>query len=184
MNNKKNELRKYYKNLRQSLTSDTVSEKSNIICGLFTESDLYKNAETVMLYSPIRNETDTRTIIKKAFEDGKRVVLPVTCGDDIYGVYLTAGSVMAKGRFDVPEPQNAEKADKMDIDIAAVPGIAFDRKGGRIGFGKGYYDRFLKDIRAVKIALCYDFQIADSIDTETFDIKMEYIITESGVIKC
>ena len=89
-----------------------------------------------------------------------------------------------KGAFSVYEPDSAELADINEIDVVIVPGVAFDKSGTRIGFGKGCYDRFLKQISSVKIGFCYEFQICDKIIADEHDINMDYLVTEKGLIKC
>lgn len=179
----KNEIRKEFKLKRKIMEKFEVCEKSARACKLFLESDLYKNAKVLMLYMPLGNETDTREIINKAFADGKKVVFPVTDekSGEITPCYATAQTKFEKGAFSVCEPKIIDVADVLDIDVVIVPGIAFDKEGARIGFGKGCYDGFLTKTKAIKIGFCYDFQLCEKIPTEDYDIKMDYIITENGV---
>ena len=86
--------------------------------------------------------------------------------------------------FSVLEPCGTETADIKKIDAVLVPGIAFDKNGARVGFGKGCYDRFLKNVSAIKIGVCYDFQICEKICDEEHDIKMDFLISENGMYKC
>lgn len=152
----------------------------------FISSDLYKQANVIMLYMPIGNETDTADIIKQAFVDGKKVLVPVTHPEtgEITACIITEETCFAKGAFSVNEPVSGEKATQTEVEVVIVPGIVFDKKGGRIGFGKGCYDRFLNSCSAVKIGFCYEFQVAEEIPTEEHDVKMDYIITENRITKC
>ena len=181
----KNELRKIYKLKRREMTVEEVEVKSKKACKHFLESDLYKNADTLMLYMPLGKETDTTDIINCAFSDGKKVAFPVTdeASGDITPCYATAQTEFSKGGFSVREPDVKVVAKPEDFDIIIVPGIAFDVQGNRIGFGKGCYDKLLVKTNALKIGFCYDLQIFDNIPTEEFDIKMDYIITEKGINK-
>lgn len=88
---------------------------------------------------------------------------------------------LKKGAYGILEPSVVKTADEKDIDVILVPGLAFDRHGGRMGFGKGYYDRLLETSIAVKIGLCYDFQLFDTIPTESHDVPMDFIITEKEI---
>ena len=180
----KNEIRKVYKLKRSSMDKAEVLEKSKKACKIFLKSDLYENAKTIMLYMPLGNETDTTDIINKAFADGKKVAFPVTDEEsgEITPCYATAETVFEKGAFSVNEPCGNDVADAEDIEVVLVPGIAFDKNGSRIGFGKGCYDRLLKNTDAVKVGFCYDLQLCDNIPNEQFDIKMDYIITDNGII--
>ena len=163
-----------------------AAAKSAAASKVFLDDELYENAGVIMLYMPLGNETDTTEIISKAFSDGKKLVFPVTDKEngEITPCYAGKETVFAEGAFSVREPAEKDVADVSEIDVIVVPGIAFDKKGSRIGFGKGCYDRFLKNCPAVKIGFCYDFQAAHDIPTEPHDIKMDFLITENGKFKC
>lgn len=182
----KNEIRKINKSKRAEMNKEDAASRSHAAAQMFLESKIYKNADCLMLYMPLGNETDTSDIIKAAFRDGKSVAFPTT--DEKSGIitpYLAKEDTkFIKGGFSVVEPYGAAKADLSKIDVVVVPGIAFDRSGTRVGFGKGCYDRFLGDIAAVKVGFCYDFQICDEIPTDKYDVKMDYLVTESELIKC
>ena len=139
-----------------------------------------------MLYMPLKNETDTADIINAAFADGKSVIFPVTNSETggITPYYAKADTQFCVGAFQVREPRTKDVADTGDIDIILVPGIAFSKNGVRVGFGKGCYDRLLKDTNAVKVGYCYDFQLCDEILADSHDVNMDYIVSESGIIKC
>lgn len=182
----KNEIRKVYKAKRASMDKAQVSEKSIKACEIFLKSALYENAKTIMLYMPLGNETDTTDIIKRAFADGKRVAFPVTDEEsgEITPCYATAKTTFSKGAFSVNEPCGNDVADAEDIEVVLVPGIAFDKNGSRVGFGKGCYDRLLCRTKAVKIGFCYENQLCENIPADEHDIKMDYIITEKKLIRC
>ncbi len=166
---------------RKVMSKAEVQSKSSVIAKLFLESELYRNAKTIMLYMPLGNEVDTSQIMENAFADNKRVVLPVTDSmGKIIPYYVDAATKLKIGAYSVREPIDTQVADPKEIDLVIVPGIAFDRCGGRVGFGKGCYDGFLKDVNAVKIGVCYELQICDKIETDSFDVKMDYIISEKG----
>ncbi|MBR5535798.1 MAG: 5-formyltetrahydrofolate cyclo-ligase [Clostridia bacterium] len=134
----------------------------------------YKNAKTVMLYMPIKGEADVTGLLS----DDKVFLTPVTEGEDMSACLV--GDV-TEGAFGVMEPIEKEAFDKDKIDLVIVPGVAFDKAFNRMGFGKGYYDRFLKDMRAIKIGVCHLFQIVDHIPCEKHDVKMDMIVTERDV---
>lgn len=135
-----------------------------------------------MIYMPIQNEADTAAILEDIFKRGKRAAVPVIENDNMYAAYITGNTSFRAGKFNISEPEDIKYAEKPEIDLIAVPGIAFDRRGGRIGFGKGFYDRFLKGTNAQKAALCYDFQITETAFSDNYDIPMDYIVTETGII--
>ena len=168
------------------MTKEDAEQRSILAQDAFLASQPYKDARIIMLYYPIGNETDTQRIASRAHKDGKRLVYPVT--DKKTGVitpfYAEENSIFQIGAFSVPEPEKTQIARTEDIDIVIVPGVAFGKNGTRIGFGKGCYDRFLKNITAVKVGFCYDFQICGGIDAEKHDVNMDFLITESGVHTC
>lgn len=182
----KSEIRKRLKELRNNMEECEVLTKSSLASRMFIESDFYKNAKCIMLYKRLGNETDTNEIIKRAFSDNKRLVFPVTDqkSGKITPYYADSSTEFKSGGFSVSEPKDSEIANPSDIDVVLVPGIAFDKSGARVGFGKGCYDMFLAKTNAIKIGFCYDFQLCDKIPADSHDITMDYIITESGITDC
>ena len=182
----KNRIRNRYKEFRRSISETEVREKSRLAAQVFLNSDLYKNSKIIMLYMPLKNETDTGEIIKQAFADGKRLAFPVTEREngEITPYFAESDTAFKKGNFSVFEPCNTQEADPEKIDVVIVPGIAFDKSGNRIGFGKGCYDKFLKGTKAVRIGYCYEAQLCEEILTDSLDERMDWIITEKGLIEC
>ncbi len=155
---------------RKKLNLKNGDSFTKLIRGL----DCYKKAKTVMIYMPIKGEADVTGLSG----DEKLFLTPVTEGDDMYACKV---GKMAEGAFGVPEPEVKESFDKREIDLVIVPGVAFDKKGNRMGYGKGYYDRFLEKTDAVKVGVCHSFQLVDFIPSEKHDIKMDLIVTEREV---
>lgn len=181
----KNQIRKINKMKRLALTSEQAAEKSLKASSYFLESDIYKNAMQIMLYMPIGNEIDTSCIIEKALKDDKKVILPVTdeASGRITPCYIDKNTKYRVGAFSVKEPLEKEVADISKVDVIVVPGIAFDKNGVRVGFGKGCYDMLLRNNFAIKVGFCYDFQIYDKIVAEEHDIPMNFLVSETGIIK-
>lgn len=182
----KNKLRNIYKTKRSQMDKQEVAAKSAAASLNFLESKTYKNSDTIMLYMPLGNEADTSDIIKQAFLDGKKIVFPVTdrMSGEIEAHLVSEETEFKQGAFSVREPCGEETVNPADIDVVVVPGILFDREGNRIGFGKGCYDKFLRKCRQVKVGFCYEFQVCDRIPAEKHDIKMDFLVTENGIIKC
>ena len=182
----KSEIRKQYKEKRGELSPETVKEKSIIAEEFFINCEFFKNAASVMLYIPLKNETDTEIIINKCFEEDKRVSLPVTSpvNFEITPHIAHKNTVFNKGTFNVFEPQNTEISEISQVDVVLVPGIAFDKNGARIGFGKGCYDKLLKNYKGIKVGFCYDFQVLSELPVDENDVTMDYIVTEKGIIEC
>lgn len=168
--NSKNLLRREMIDKRKSL--DLKNGKS--FAEKIRELECYKKAQAVMIYMPIKGEADVTELLG----DNKLFLVPVTEGEDMYPCPV---GEMTKGAFGVPEPKEKVRFDKNKIDLVIVPGVAFDKEGNRMGYGKGYYDRFLKGMSALKIGVCHSFQLLDKIECEEHDIKMDIIVTERDV---
>lgn len=183
---KKNSIRNEYKQKRKQMSASEVQQKSISAAKIFLSSDIYKDAKHIMLYMPIGNETDTLLIKSSAVSDEKKIIFPVTnaVSGTITPIYATDKTKFEKGAFSVMEPKSFDVADMSKIDVIVIPGIAFDKRGNRIGFGKGCYDKFLKNASAIKVGYCYNWQLRKKILTDPNDIKMDYIITENGINKC
>lgn len=175
-------LRMQMKERRRSLLKDEKESKSRTICAAFAALDSFVDAKTVCVYMDAFNEVQTFYIIDECKKQSKTVVIPVVDGADIYLSPLT--ETFRKGTFGIREPLQVRKFPKEKVDIFAVPALAFDCRGGRVGFGGGYYDKLLKGTDGTKVGLCYGFQLVDRIETEGHDILMDYVITEGRVICC
>ncbi len=182
----KEEIRKINKEKRALMTKEEVLEKSRLALSTFLESDLYKEAKQIMLYIPLGNEVDVRGIMDAALGDKKTALVPVTDANsgEITPCIITKDTEFERGAFSVLEPKAKLEADMTKTDVVLVPGIAFDKCGGRVGFGKGCYDRLLENSDAVFVGVCFDFQISDEIELEETDAKMDFLISESGLLRC
>ena len=137
----------------------------------------FRAANTILLYHSLGDEVDTHTFIKK-WSSEKRILLPVVVGDDLELRIYTGPDDMTTGSYGIEEPTGEVFTDYAAIDFIAVPGVAFDRKGNRLGRGKGYYDRLLPRIpSACKAGICFPFQLVEEVPAESFDIRIDIIIT-------
>ena len=145
----------------------------------------YCAAKSVMFYMAIAGEIDTTQLISEALSRGTTVALPSV--DPVSGAIiplrLNSLSAIKRGAYGIPEPAEIEKIDHTEIELVVVPGLSFDISGNRLGYGKGFYDRFLCGSGALKIGLAYNKQIAPAIPTNQHDIKMDKIVTETDVIE-
>jgi len=114
---------------------------------------------------------------------GSRLVLPKVAGEELELLYVEDLSSLERGAYGIPEPSGGQKASPEEIEFAAVPGVAFDREGYRLGFGKGYYDRLLKKISAPKVGVAYSFQVIDYVPRDEWDEPVDLIVTEEGIIR-
>jgi 5-formyltetrahydrofolate cyclo-ligase len=146
----------------------------------------YSKAECIALYAAVRMEVDTVGIFAAAIEAGKRVLYPALCDKQMVFRQVTGLDALQEGAFGIPEPCPAGIEHEADgADLIVVPGVAFDLSGHRIGYGKGYYDRFLKhpERKASLLGLCHDFQLIDgAIPVERHDIQMNIIVTDRRII--
>ena len=173
----KKELRKTVRKERESLSVEYIEEYSKRVSEIFLESGEYKNSSVVMSYMSIKNEVDTSIINKRVLEDGKTLLIPrINDADEVEAVEIGLGSeLQTSGKYGIPELSKGEAYPKSGIDLVIVPGVAFDENGNRIGFGKGYYDRFLKGSSAKRVAVVYPFQLTESIEAEEHDEKVDKI---------
>ncbi len=181
--NSKDELRKKYLRIREAIPDEIYFSASKEIARIFSESDFYKNAETVLLYMSIKKEVDTRLLLQKLLSDKKAVAIPVSFSDGKMTFrYITQTTALTCGRFSVPEPpESAPEYKYSEKTLCVVPGIAFDRKGYRLGYGKGYYDRYLASNRVFTVGFCFDEVFTEELPHENTDIACDAIITQKGI---
>ena len=178
----KAEIREQIKRLRAGIGPDDKIARSRTVGEAVLTTDVYKSADSIMLYYSIGNEVDTTMIAEHSFADGKQVIYPVTDEESgrITPIEIVKGARFTRGGFGIPEPSGEVYTGR--IDLVIVPGVAFDHGGGRLGFGKGCYDAFLSHTDAYKIGLCYDVQLLDTLPTEEHDVRMDAVVTESEII--
>ena len=183
----KNLVRKKIKEKRENLKQDEKEKLSSVIREKFLNLSEVKNAEVVMSYMDFKNEVETRKINEILCERGKKVLVPRVSEDKEKIIPAEVTGKYKKGSFGIDEAIGKDYFSK-DIDIVIVPGIAFNEKGGRIGFGKGYYDKFFSERekmgdKILKISLAYDFQIDNCFKEEEHDKNVDMIVTEKRIIK-
>ena len=171
----KKELRSHIKALKKQHSKEELLEQSKLILNKLENHKSFKEAQIIMLYSSLPDEVDTHDFLEQ-WRNRKKIILPTVVGDDIIPVELSKDTNFAIGDFNIMEPQNEPYNGSYDLII--VPGVAFDKKGNRIGRGKGYYDRFLcKHLDVTRIGICFDFQLVDKVPTEDNDIRMNEVIS-------
>ena len=139
-------------------------------------------AGRIMAYADYNHEVITRYIIEEAWKAGKEVAVPKVVGKDMRFYRLTSFSQLEPGYFGIPEPVQGEIVDWEDA-LMVMPGVAFDRQNNRVGYGGGFYDRFLEKHPGIfRLAVAFDFQILDRVPTEPTDICPQIIVTQTNVI--
>jgi len=179
-------LREKLKELRERLSDDEVKGKSSEITKRLLQLQEYVNAKTVMFYMGVNKEVQTEDAVSNALAANKKVAVPVTDLDNgrIIASHLESLNSMKPGAYGIPEPNDVKEVDAKQIELVVIPGLAFDEKGNRVGYGLGFFDKFLKNFNGKKIALSYESQIVDMIRTTEQDVAVDKIITEQRVIEC
>ncbi|MBO5706032.1 MAG: 5-formyltetrahydrofolate cyclo-ligase [Bacteroidaceae bacterium] len=175
----KAELRKWIKGLKSARSSEWMKEKSSEICSRLVADGLWRAAGTVLLYHPLPGEVDTTMLLDKAVLMGKRVLLPKVEGDELELRIYTPDSLQS-GAYGIMEPSGEVfPVDSYhEIDLAVIPGVAFDRHGARLGRGKGYYDRLLPLMRnTYRIGICFPFQLLEHLPSEPHDVLMNEVLS-------
>ena len=176
---RKKELRKEIRNRKRAFPAEKLREMSFCICERLLAEERINAAKTIMMYYPLSDEVDITPVIEKMASEGKTVLLPQVTGDTSMVLRRYSGkSDLKEGAFGIMEPYGEVFADYQAIDLAIIPGMAFDRHGNRLGRGKGYYDRFLPLLPPYIyiIGVCFPFQLLDDIPMEEHDIKMDTVL--------
>lgn len=177
--------RSYFKGLRKSIIDKDNRDKA-IIERIINTSE-YIKADTVLCYVSLNNEIVTDELINYSLSINKRVAVPY-CTDndgnmDFY--YINSINDLYVQSFGIREPDinKCKKIDNLSNSIIILPGLTFDKNGNRLGYGKGYYDRFLQNHSLLSVGLCYDDFIVDTIPTNEYDKKVDIIVTDKNVIR-
>ncbi|HAC90133.1 MAG TPA: 5-formyltetrahydrofolate cyclo-ligase [Planctomycetaceae bacterium] len=175
-----------HENRKNQIDIDAVSRQ---IVSRFMQLPEYSSAKTVMFYVDVRDEVRTRHALPEALQSGKRIVIPY-CVDGLLELFhLESMDELSVGMYKILEPKAelrevaSKRLHPQDLDLIMVPGVAFDRNGGRTGHGKGYYDKLLEHARpdAPLIALAFECQLFPEIPCESHDIYMDKVVTQSDV---
>lgn len=166
----------------QKLYSETIISK-------LYDTNLYKDAEVIMTFISFGDEVNTHDFIKKSLANGKKIVVPITFPKtkEIKPSEIYDFNELEIGYYNIltPKSEFIRFITPENIDLAIVPGVAFDRDGYRVGYGGGYYDRFLSKYPTIKkLGIAFDLQLIDTVPKEDFDIPVEYILTEKQFIFC
>lgn len=173
----KQELRRAIREKKRAMTPEQIEEKSIQLGELFAQSELYRSAGTIYGYMPYNQEVRTVAMLERALRDGKRVAIPKCYGDEMRFIFMNDLSKVEKGYAGIPEPIADEPIADDETALVLMPGLAFDAQGHRIGYGGGFYDKFLaKEPDHPTLALCYDFQMMEHLETEEYDIPVDVVL--------
>lgn len=181
--NAKTELRKKYKNIRNSICEQLRQEKSKIICKKTLEFIAANNFKNIFIYNSFSSEVDTKDIIGALYNDEVNVFLP-KCNieaETMKAVKYNPNNEFIKNIYGIKEAVTLNEAESNKLDLIIVPGIVFDVCGNRIGYGKGYYDKFISETKnnPLILGICYSEQICEKLyDVDAHDRKMDIIFTD------
>ncbi len=173
----KKELRRTIRERKRAMTEEEIVTRSEKLGVLFAQSDAYKAAKTIYGYLPYNQEVRTVPMLEQALKDGKKVAVPKVYGDEMKFLYLDDLTKVEKGYAGIPEPIADEPVADDETALVLMPGLAFDPQGHRIGYGGGFYDRFLAaEPNHPTLALCYEFQMLPELHTEEHDIPVDTVL--------
>ena len=172
----KKTLRSMIREKKQAMSEQQISQASALLGEMLAGCEAYQKAGTIYGYLPYNQEVRTTPMLQRALDEGKRVAVPKVYGDEMKFIYLTDLSQVAAGYAGIPEPVADTPVADDPTALVLMPGLAFDKAGHRIGYGGGFYDRFLaEEPNHPTVALCYDFQMLDALETEEFDIPVDLV---------
>lgn len=173
----KKALRAMIREKKRAMTPAQIEEKSAALGVLLRQSALYRDANTIYGYLPYNQEVRTVPMLEQALRDGKRVAVPKVYGDTMRFLYIEDLTQVATGYAGIPEPIADSPVADDPTALVLMPGLAFDPQGHRIGYGGGFYDRFLEtEPEHPTLALCYDFQLLPALQTEDHDIPVDQVL--------
>lgn len=188
MSEQKRTLRRRMLDLRESLSPEQVRRESLAVCERLVNHPVFKEGKTILFYFPFRKEVDVRPAMEEAWSAGKRVVLPKAdpATKSLSFFSLRRGEPLVQGSYGIPEPSGnaSAKIPPGAIDLVVVPGVAFDERGYRLGYGGGYYDRFFSRHPGPfkRIGVAYSFQVVPTVCPEEHDQRLDGLITPSETL--
>ena len=176
----KKALRREIGEKKRALSEAQIEQRSAVLADRLFETAQYRDCRSLYAYLSFNQEVRTDPIIRRAWADGKRVAVPKVIGKEMVFIWLTSFDQLGPGYYGITEPiENGPVADDPAA-LVLMPGLAFDPEGHRVGYGGGFYDRFLADEPDHPLmALCYDFQLLDRLEVESHDIPVELVITDA-----
>ncbi len=173
----KSALRREIREKKRAMTEEQIASASARLGELFAASEMYKQAKTIYGYLPYNQEVRTVPMLERAIREGKRVAVPKVFGEEMKFIYINDLTAVEKGYAGIPEPVSDGPVADAPTALVLMPGLAFDKEGHRIGYGGGFYDKFLAaEPGHPTVALCYAFQMLPEIETEEFDIPVDCVL--------
>lgn len=179
--NEKKSLRKLYSSVRNGIDKQTKYELDRRIFSLFVNSDFIDKYNLFLIYVSFKNEIDTYGIIEYLLNNNKTVAIPFCEGNRMYFCKIDSLKELITGRFGIPTVSNPNYLNEKDLadSLCIMPALSVDLNGNRLGYGGGFYDRFLADNNVETIVLCYERCLSDRISADEFDVPIKNILTEN-----
>lgn len=185
------ELRQQMLTRRDRLPEPQRQEKSRALAARLGSLDCFRQARTILFFASFRSEVDTFFLMGQALEQGVQVAAPLSVTQEkelkVFAISdISADLVPGYQGILEPDPQRCPQLDPVILDVVIVPGSVFDRHGGRMGYGGGYYDRFLANRapQATRVGICFDLQLVDEVPMAAHDQYLDYVVTESQIAGC
>ena len=174
----KTALRARIREQKRAMCEESIQRASRSLGKQFAACEPYRAAKTIYGYLPYNQEVRTVPMLEQALADGKQVAVPKVYGETMRFIYMTDFSRVEKGYAGIPEPIDDGPVADDPTALVLMPGLAFTPSGDRMGYGGGFYDKFLaQEPNHPTVALCYDFQLVDSLPTEDYDIPVDLVLT-------
>lgn len=173
----KKALRSQIRAQKRAMTEEEINAASRRLGEQFCSCSQYLQAKTIYGYLPYNQEVRTVPMLEQAIRDGKRVAVPKCYGDEMRFIYMEDLTLVEKGYAGIPEPIADEPVAEDPTALVLMPGLAFTKEGKRMGYGGGFYDKFLaKEPDHPTVALCYAFQMVEDLPTEAYDIPVDCVL--------
>ena len=175
----KAEIRRQMRSMRRALSGEEQKRAADGVYAQIMRMESYRSARTVMAYAAVRGELSLERVMEDIRASGRRLALP-RCGEsgEMDACLVTERRQLRQGAYGIWEPdESCLLVPPEEIDLMLIPGTAFDRAGGRIGQGGGYYDRYIIKTRAVRVGICHGFALMNHIPTENHDVRMDAVVT-------
>ncbi len=181
----KKQLRNFYKSVRKTISPNERIDFNKKILTFLINSDLYINSDLLLIYVSVNDEADTYEIISRALNDGKKVGIPYCIGKEMKFLLIDSLNELSEGEFGIPsaDSKKCKEVTVSDNTVCFVPGLCFDSHGNRLGYGGGFYDRYLNKNKVETVGLCYGRCCCDILPSNEYDIPVKYILTENGIKK-
>ncbi|PIR20196.1 MAG: 5-formyltetrahydrofolate cyclo-ligase [Deltaproteobacteria bacterium CG11_big_fil_rev_8_21_14_0_20_47_16] len=177
-------LRKRYADRRRGVLPEQRQLASQAVADCLTQLPEYQTGHNIALFSATPDEIDLSPFWECCRSDGKQCFFPHVTGQDMAFYQVLQPAELTRGAFGILEPSvKAPRLNPGRCDLIIVPGVAFDRQGGRLGLGKGFYDRYLPQVSGCRVGVCVDECLIDQVPCEPHDVRMHMVVTESGVIR-